>query len=124
MQPEEKDAQITEVCEMPQSNYPSISPDGSQICYTDENRLHVLDRGTKKETLKIPLPSGGFFFHSWSPDGKLIALGDYFENSESNYGLWILNLETKTYKKIASGPYTMPFWSPDGSKIAIDFRSR
>jgi Tol biopolymer transport system component len=44
------------------------------------------------------------------------------EKTDSADGLWILNLETKVYRKIASGPYTMPVWSPDGSKIAADYR--
>jgi hypothetical protein len=31
-------------------------------------------------------------------------------------------METKEFKKIASGPCTMPAWSPDGSELAVDLR--
>jgi Tol biopolymer transport system component len=122
IQPTEMDAPLTEVCNM-LNYYPSFSSDSTQICYTDENLLHILDRETKKETLAIHLPTKGRIFPSWSPDGKQIGVGSYGFDSETKHGFWILDVETKTYRNIASGSYTMPVWSPDGSKIAIDHRN-
>jgi eukaryotic-like serine/threonine-protein kinase len=121
-QPDEKESRISEVCEMPWSKFPVILPKATQISYTDANTIHVLDRETKKEISSVPLPVSGFFFHSWSPDGKQLGVGNCYDNSGYNNGFWILNMETKECRKIASGPYTMPVWSPDGSKIALDYR--
>jgi Tol biopolymer transport system component len=62
------------------------------------------------------------FLHAWSPDGKQIGLGICSQSPDLENGLWILNVEKKEWKKIASGDWTMPAWSPDGSKIAVDYR--
>ena len=123
IQPNEKEAQVAEVCEMPWSYYPMMSPNATQVSYTtDDNAIHILDRKTKNETCTAPLPVKGMFLHSWSPDGKQIGLGTCYTNSGFGNGFWIFTLETKKFKKIASGPYTMPAWSPDGSRIAVDYR--
>ena len=36
----------------------------------------------------------------------------YSIDSEADFGFWILNLETKAFRKIASGPFTMPVLVP------------
>jgi WD40 repeat protein len=123
IRPEEKEESLKEVCDL-SSFYPSISPDDSQIAFADGSNLHILDLETKKETGNIPLPTtgdAGNSFCTWSPDGKQIGLGVAYSQSGDS-GCWILDLKTKVFKKIVSGPYSMPVWSPDGSKIALDNR--
>ena len=121
VQPDTKAAVASEICEMPWSYFPIVSPDGTLIGYMDDDALHVINRATKKETITIALPAKGMIFPCWSPEKKQIGLGIESSDQESG-GLWSFNLETQQYKQILSGPYTIPVWSPDGSKIAFDRR--
>jgi eukaryotic-like serine/threonine-protein kinase len=120
-QPGNPESAVTEVCEMPYS-CPTISPSGDQIGCIKGNSLVILDRVTKTE-FAYPQPVEGLSCHSWSPDGKQIAMGFFSEDSGSDYGFGIFDLSTRNFKRIAAGHYTKPVWSPDGSKIAVDFRS-
>lgn len=122
VQPDESKAAVATFCNMPWSFYPAVSPDGTQVSFADPNGLHILTRDGQKEVLSIPLPTKGCVFHSWSPDGKQIGVGDCYSQNSSDCGVWILDLKTKEFKKVASGRYTLPFWSADGSKIAVDYR--
>jgi serine/threonine protein kinase/formylglycine-generating enzyme required for sulfatase activity len=124
IQPGEKEAKVEEVCDMPQCYFPEISPDGKQISYVEDGALRILDRATKAVTFSIAVPTKGFFFHCWSRDKKQIILTSGFSvgSSESDYGAWILDLETKELRQVLSGHYTVAAWSPDGSKIAVDDR--
>ena len=120
--PVETKADIAKVCDMPWSYFPAVSPDGTQVAFTDDNGLHVLATDTLKEVLAVPLPTKGGSFLSWSPDGKQIGVGSCYSQALSECGVCIVDLKTKECKRIASGRYTMPFWSPDGSKIVMDYR--
>jgi serine/threonine protein kinase len=122
--PAEKDSPVTELCDMPLSAFSSVSPDGTKISCTDDGGvLRIIDRDTKRESLRIPSPTSGvLIFHSWTPDGKQILLGNSYCDSAIG-GLWMLDLDTKRFKKIAPHHFTMPFVSPDGSKLAVDSRN-
>jgi thiol-disulfide isomerase/thioredoxin len=58
----------------------------------------------------------------WSTDGKQITFGGY--GLGDNVGLWCVNIQTGRAARLASGWVTMPDWSRDGSKVALDLRSR
>jgi alpha-galactosidase len=124
IEPGAKEARAVEVCDMPWSYFPSISPDGKQVSYVDDgSRLHILDRNTQQTVLSLALPSKAPFpWHSWSHDQKRIALGIRSGDSESTDTLSILDLKTKKASNILSGPYCVCSWSPDDSKIAVDYR--
>ena len=53
-------------------------------------------------------------FPSYSADGKEIV---YRVWGESNYGLRILNIETRAIRTLTTGYDNLPGWSPDGSRI-------
>jgi Tol biopolymer transport system component len=53
-------------------------------------------------------------FPSYSADGKEIV---YRVWGESNYGLRILNIETRAVRTLTTGYDNLPGWSPDGSRI-------
>jgi Tol biopolymer transport system component len=53
-------------------------------------------------------------FPSYSADGKEIV---YRVWGESNFGLRILNIETRAIRTLTTGHDNLPGWSPDGSRI-------
>jgi Tol biopolymer transport system component len=53
-------------------------------------------------------------FPSYSADGKEVV---YRVWGESNFGLRILNIETRAVRTLTTGYDNLPGWSPDGSRI-------
>ena len=53
-------------------------------------------------------------FPSYSADGTEIV---YRVWGESNYGLRILNIETRAIRTLTTGYDNLPGWSPDGSRV-------
>jgi Tol biopolymer transport system component len=100
--------------------YPAVSPDGNQIAHTIGRRMIVTDResGSTVRTWDLPNPRG--FLFAWSPDGKKIAAGGYGQPDQA--GISLLDLESGAVTPHLSGPVTMPVWSPDSLKLAIDLR--
>ncbi len=114
---------VAEIFGMPWSHCPSVSPNGAQVSYVAEGELRISSSSSPGEQpLAVPLPTAGFYFHSWSPDGKRIALGSCYGSDASDFGLWIFHPETQQYREIARGPITMPAWSPDGQFLSFDLR--
>jgi len=82
---------------------------------------------TSKEETAIGLPTNGRYSNfSWSPNQKMMA----FTNTVSNgVELWILDIETKTVKKITDATLNantgMPFsWFKDSSSLLVKFISK
>jgi hypothetical protein len=59
-------------------------------------------------------------FPAWSPDGKQVAIGSI--GGTNQVGLWLLDIETGRKTLIADGPWTLPVWSPDGTKFTFQYR--
>jgi tricorn protease len=102
---------------------PVWSPDGSKIAwFSDRNgeyQLMINDQFGTGAPTAIALPNPTFYFKpAWSPDGKYIAYTD------TDYNLWMVNLESGESKKVDTDRYahpnrTMnPVWSPDSKWIA------
>ncbi len=101
---------------------PVWSPKGDKIAWfsdaSGEYQLVIADQdGDNKKTYS--LPNHTFYFKpDWSPDGKYIAYSD------TDYNIWIINLDTGKAQKIDSDNYAHPnrtlnpVWSPDSQWIA------
>lgn len=102
--------------------FPIWSPKGDKIAWfsdaTGEYQLTVADQNGQFQ-LQIPLPNPTYYFKpDWSPDGKYLAFTD------TDYNIWIVNLETKKVTKADTDRYAHPnrsmnpVWSPDSQWIA------
>jgi len=101
---------------------PVWSPKGDRVAWFSdrggEYGLVLADQNGMNQR-RIELPDPTFYFQpEWSPDGRHIAYTD------TDYNIWVVNVETGTVKKVATDRYahpnrTMnPVWSPDSRWIA------
>ncbi len=96
------------------------SPDDSEVAYLEgfDSTIVRVNLQTQQKTL-VHLP-GGYLYASidWSPDSRkfvMIARDDvYYESS-----LCTINADGTNFKKLATGAYDNPRWSPDGFTIAF-----
>jgi TolB protein len=110
----------------PMRLYPSFSPDGTMLAYTQFRRDKVVDvveeigilvLGERKFKA-ITNANADSFKPVWSPDGKQIA---YTSNKAGNYDIWILSLRDGKERRLTRHPgYDgEPTWSPKGDEIAF-----
>ena len=101
---------------------PIWSPKGDKIAWFSdakgEYELVLADQNGENQE-KISLPNPTFYYQpDWSPDGKHIAFTD------TNFIIWIVNLENKKITKVDEDRYAHPNrsmnpkWSPDSNWIA------
>jgi len=101
---------------------PVWSPKGDKIAWfsdaSGEYKLVTADQNGANQKV-YTLPNHTFYFQpDWSPDGTHIAYSD------TDYNIWVINLETGKARKVDSDNYahpnrTMnPVWSPDSKWIA------
>lgn len=73
------------------------------------------------EKIAVPFPFN-FTINAlaWSPDGKFAAFSYSDAPNGSPTKLWLFAAEAQTWRSLAQAPYIdPPFWSPDGSWIAV-----
>ena len=111
-----------------QSWYPAVSPDEKKIAFSKANALVIVDSETKRTVLTWSTPGCRGLLPAWSPDGSCIAFGGFDgiialgSTNNNRFGLWVLDVKAREAVQVAEGPWTMPAWSRDGSKLAFDFR--
>ena len=91
------------------------------MVFPKDGQLAILDRESRKILRSVPLANWQGLLAGWSPDGKRIAYGSF--GGANQVGLWLMDVETARRTLIADGPWTMPAWSPDGSKFSFQFRA-
>jgi len=95
------------------------SPDGSQLAFLSDEKGHfsayifASNAGESQLVLDTGHPAWQV---EWSPDGKHLAIS--CEMHGQDYGIFIVNLETKKTAQIPLNAHE-PRWSPDGSKLAF-----
>jgi len=108
---------------------PEWSPDGNKIAYGSGN-LSNLDIWTMNPdgSDKKQLTSGALVTDfDWSPDGRRIAYVSWLTKDPKAKEIWIMDADGSNKELLLRVPYN-PYsvgislaWSPDGSKIALDY---
>jgi Tol biopolymer transport system component len=104
--------------------HPSWSPDGSQIAFCAQTKLHVkiltvLTDGSGTLT-KLSPKRADDCYPDWSPDGTTIAFMAF--PSSGPYEIWKMDADGHNRAKLATG--ATPSWSPDGTQIAFTKKVR
>lgn len=100
---------------------PTWSPDSSQIAYSADGDLHIVNRDGSDDHV-VPISNLYIERPDWSPDGSKFAFLGYSSSSPQPEGLFVASTDgtdltflQSTYKFCCGAPD----WSPDGSRIAF-----
>ncbi len=128
------------------SNAPAWSPDGRKLAFgsdrDDKRQIYLIDLGGG-EAMKLTSAEESVGAFAWSPDGRSMAFtssdprSDALKEREKKYAdfdvidqdhrmshLYIVDVGTKTIRRLTSGAFTVGRfdWSPDSRQIAFDHR--
>jgi hypothetical protein len=113
-------AEVENVADLKGTIYPAISPDGARTVFLDGPKMCVAELKTGKTIQSSPITGFEGFLAAFSADGKRVAYGSF--GGKNSVGLWVLDVASGRRARLADGQYTMPAWSPDGSKFAFQYR--
>jgi Tol biopolymer transport system component len=100
----------------------SWSPDGQSLVYLSGGDAWTLraDGGDPRNLTEFEL--GGATGASWSPDGRYIVVRRALSD------LWLFSPDGRVREQLAFGgpgdEYSRPIWSPDSTRLALDFWTR
>jgi len=107
-------------------NYPSFSPDGSQVAFTwngekrDNRDIYVTNVRTAGKPLRRTTDPAEDLFPAWSPDGTQIA---FVRSQGSQRAIYVVHPLVGEARKLADlspiGHSGGPSWSPDGKWLAV-----
>lgn len=118
------------VPEFPNSEYPSWSPDGTEInvfCCGDGMVAHLVDPASGELLRALPPPDRDvelFCGWAWSPNGKRIACEGFGVDDPSSNGMYTIRASDggglRRVTSNADGWDTPGDYSPDGSRIVFE----
>jgi Tol biopolymer transport system component len=99
--------------------YPSISPDGTKIAYTDQSNgnIYVIDADGSDRTQLTS--SGSDVLPRWSPDGSQIV---FTSGRDGDDEVYIMNADGSDQTNLTNSPSSddqIGTWSPNGDRIAF-----
>jgi hypothetical protein len=111
---------------------PALSPDGTELVFTGEGRLDVIDLNGRQASglwrrshVGLTTPTGAFLDPVWSPSGKQIAF-IYLPGNGQAPEIDVINADgtgrhavIKSREISASGSVAALAWSQDGSQLAF-----
>jgi tricorn protease len=111
-----------------EEKFPKFSPDGSQIAFTanyDGNWDVYVIASTGGIPKRLTSHDGGDMVLDWHPDGKKVLFSSSRESGRQRFSqLFEVSTEGGLPTKLAPPYGSLASYSPDGSKIAFNFKSR
>jgi Tol biopolymer transport system component/DNA-binding winged helix-turn-helix (wHTH) protein len=119
----------------PSGSSPVWSPDSLRLAFQSDEDVDVAPTGFNaqsgstiwtvgadgrdlRELTRPGQPIGGHGSPAWSPDGRYLAFTVY--DGGSNNGIWILTLESRETRSLATGPGLFESaFAPDGSAVYV-----
>jgi TolB protein len=110
----------------PMRIYPSYSPDGSKLAYTEfkrDQRLGAVEEIgifdiDQKRFKAVTADLTDSFKPVWSPTGEEIA---FTSNKGGNYDIWVISVKNGKQRQVTTDPAYdgEPAWSPDGREMVF-----
>jgi serine/threonine protein kinase/predicted Zn-dependent protease len=101
------------------SYYPVVSPDERHVAYGSASGIHIVELTSGSPIDSWATPAARGILVQWAPNGRELSVGSY---GDSDFGLWIYDLDKRTCSKVVNGSATMGVWSPDGHRVVFDVR--